>query len=53
MRDSTDNLSFLSYHILTYESKKKKLLLRKSLLQAATFLQFQIKKPSKQAYKTC
>ena len=44
MRDSINNLNFLSYHFLTYDSEQKNLLLRKSLLLTVSFLQLQIKK---------
>ena len=43
-RDSINNLSFLSYHFLTNDSKRKNLLLRKIFLLSVSPLQLQIKK---------
>ena len=44
MKDSINNLSFLSYHFLTYDSERINVLLRKSLLLTVCLLQIQMQK---------
>ena len=51
MRDSINNLSFLSYHSLTYDSERKNVLLKKRVLLTVSLLQFKILKKSKHAFK--
>ena len=51
MRDSIKNLSFLSYHSLTYDFWEKKCTSEEKSTSDLSLLQFKISKKSKHAFK--